>query len=151
MITPPFGTTCYYLAVFEAPGAKLLVGMIAPNSSKDIERAVITSTNLTDVEATVELQNLINAVSLRTNPNEELSTIVKFNSLYLPRHGEMDGIEFDSDGDISTISGFTNPYDAVHIKMNAGEDLLADGKVRFSQFELPPARELLAPKNTLLS
>lgn len=156
MITPPYKTDCFYSVNLKDSAAQFMAKVFAPLTSKDISAVLVTSIDFSsDVEATNELQSSISAIMKQLLPvSEQATPKIVFNPMYLPNmHTELlNGIEFDSDGDITSIAGFSNPFITMTLKAGSEEyPQLIEARVNFKQFELPSANKLLNPEVNFLS
>lgn len=153
MITPPLATQSYYVALFEKPLAQIISGLLAPTFNKDIETVMVNSIDMdSDITATVEMQGAANAV-IKLAGIEDVDQLIEFNPMYLPVSPDkmFDNVELDNDGDITSVSGFDNPY--VSAKMTASSPefpVFMDAKINYHQFALPEARELFSKTNGVL-
>jgi hypothetical protein len=157
MITPPFSTPSFYTALLEHDAARFVVGLITTNNAgKDIEQVLITSHDLpSDMHATNELRaGTDEVISHLLDEGEEADTEVHFNPMYLPvlKNDLFDKVELDSDGDITAVDGFGNPFISMALKLSIPDfPGIIDAKVNYKQFELPAMNEMLAQPNLLLS
>lgn len=156
MITPPFSTPSFYTAVLENSAAEFIIGLLAPQMSKDIKTVLLTSKDISsDIEATNELQLGVNAVMSRLLVDgEQPSIATEYNPMYMPNMAEkmLSDIEVDNDGDIICIAGFSNPFISMTLKTGSIEfPGSIDCKVNFKQFELPPMFELFNTEQKFLS
>ena len=143
MITPPANTPSFYVALFEEPAARFVVGLVAESFGKtdDIREVMVTSKDFaSDVLATVELQDGTSEIaSHMVEIDEQCDVSTTYNPLFLPKTKSLyDTVEVDDDGDIVSIDGFHNPFTTVTIKMSIEDHPnFIDAKVVYKQFELP--------------
>ena len=141
MIVPPMNTGAFYSVLFEEPIAVKLVKLLAPTAS-DVDKVILTSIDLSDIEATNELDA---AVSGLLSDQEQKHTL-HFNPIYLPLSADeiTTKLEFDRDGDLAAVDGFESPFMSARIRVSTDQHQnLIDGSVNFNQFELPKMRDMI--------
>lgn len=151
MITPPSSTPSFYSILFTAQVGTEVVRLMLPEPGKDIENVLITSLDLkSDVLAIVECQETVQKVAEAFS--KEFEKTVDFNPIYLPNRTDLfENVEYDQEGDLTTVAGFGNPFITAHIKYNAPEQPdFIDASVCYKQFELPSVNELLKNEGKVL-
>lgn len=145
MITPPASVPSFYTVLFERLGSQELMKRMAPTKGKDIDQVLITSVDIpSDMAAMAELekciQHIVHNIGLSCN------TQITFNPLYLPIESAVleEALDLDNEGDISAVSGFTNPFVVVSLQVDCNDAHEVDAKVCYKQFQLPPFNEMLA-------
>ena len=151
MITPPLNTQSFYSVLLDAKAsAAVLKVLVDPEDC--IENMLVTSTDFSsDIEAMAECQQAVDRVAVAVQA-KDVDRAVEFNPLYLPRAEDLfTQVEFDSDGDIVKVAGFTNPFVAATVKLSAEElPEFANATICWKQFELPPVKEILRQEGKVL-
>ena len=152
MITPPFGTHCYYVANLKGVTAKAIMDFLAPSSGDAIEAGLITSKNFeSDIEAIHEMQRGAESLFRECFSHEPIHWITKFNPLYLPTVNKLleNTVEVNHDGEITSVAGFSSPFIAIstHIGTDDAPNAIR-AHVSFQQFELPPFVEMFESRET---
>lgn len=140
MIVPPMNTSAFYSVLFEEPLAAKLVKLLAPTAA-DVDKVILTSIDLSDIEATNELDAAISGLL----SDQEQKHMLHFNPIYLPVGADEISakLEFDRDGDLAAVDGFESPFMTARIKVGTDDQNLIDGSVNFNQFELPKMRDMI--------
>lgn len=145
MITPPITTASFYTVLFERPGAQQLMKILAPIHGSDIDQVLVTSTDLhSDMVAIAELSTCVKQIM--ENTGLTFDSTITFNPLYLPMSTvELEEkLEVNSEGDIKSVAGFTNPFITMSLQVACElHPEVVDAKVCFKQFDLPPFHEIL--------
>lgn len=146
MITPPASVPSFYTVLFEKLGSQQLMKLMAPTKGKDIEQVLITSLDISsDMAAMSELEKCVQSVV--DGIGVPYDKQITFNPLYLPieSHKLEETLDLDNEGDISAVSGFTNPFIVMSLQVACDDSPTeVDAKVCFKQFELPSFNEMLA-------
>lgn len=148
MIVAPFNSPVFYAGAFTKTGASFLASKFSDKYASFINSAyVISNTVKNDIQPTVEL---IQAVSEIYDAVDVRSTqVLDYNPSYLPSAKEelSKNLEYDDEGNISTISGFSNPYVTLSVKQKRNGEILFDGVVSYKPFELPTLTEIINPRH----
>lgn len=151
MITPPLSTHSFYNVLLDKKaGAAALKTLV--DADDFVENVLVTSTDFTsDIEAMVECQLAVDRVAAVVEA-KDIDRKIDFNPLYLPRADDLfTQVEFDSDGDIVKVAGFTNPFISATVKLSAEElPEFISASVCWKQFELPPVKEILREEGKVL-
>ena len=142
MITPPANVKISYTALLENEGARLIMKLIAPNSSGNIQRVLISSSEFDyDIEAINELTESSKLIAKIFSNQAD----IKYNPLYLPLPAELfeQSVEKNDDGDITSIPGFESAYTTCAITVHGDRPLLK-GLVTYQEFVLEDSSDIYA-------
>jgi hypothetical protein len=137
MIEAPQGTPCVISISLKKDASQVVfANYFVGAHSGDIDSSWIISKEYdSDIEGFSIASNFIKSIKLNLPIEADYSE--KFNPIYLPQSIKEDDIDFDVDGEIVGVAGFSNPYAISEIILALAEDVLAKGKVIYEDFDLP--------------
>ena len=138
MITPPTGITCLMSAHLHKDATISLFKDILPlEAISDLDSSWIFSNDIAnDIEAYHLTEKFIKQIQTKLPVDSEFQA--KFNPVYLPVANITESdIDFDAEGEIIGLGGFSNPYCIFEITLSLDEDTLVKVKVIYEEFDLP--------------
>lgn len=147
MIIPPLSSKANYAVNLHGEVAHAALNQLLTLPEVIQQVYIVSKSSDTDIELTNEVSAAIQKLVKEEDSAAACET--KFNPLYLPRTEAIENlVEYNEEGDVISIDGFTNPYTTISIEAISHERLVARAVVTLTEFDLPDLTTALGPSES---